>query len=448
MNLSKNKNESFLEFANRIVTDENIKEYGILNIFKGLFENDTVSYDNAQRQLLGIRKFLNQYRKDLIDCEIQRLDTSLDEINDVVQQLDISINSDGSQTSNALLQLSEEQIKTPKLLLEAHGYNYDMWELVNSKNSMWHQNSNKYGLKTLYCSKITVKPRTEISIEKVQEIFNSMDREYVKPIIHKNDINKYNYSPECLILNFFDVHFSKLAHSSESGENYDYKIAKKRIMDSIVEYRRRFQDRHFEVIYFAIGQDYFNSEPTGNTVGNTKQDNDSRYSVMFEEGVKTLIDVIEILREMGDNVIIPLVQGNHSTYTEYYAAQYLNAWYRKDTDIKVCASPIPRKYYTYGQNLFGFTHNSEEKNRIYTLMQVEAAEEWGRTVEHTWFTGHLHCEDVKENGGVYIRQSPTLCGTDAWHKRSGYVNPIKRTQAFIYDYDLGLVESHYVRIIE
>ena len=139
----KDKKESFLEFANRIVTDENIKEYGILHIFKSLFENDNVSYDNAQRQLLGIRKFLNEHRKDLIDREIEQLDDSLEEVKNVVQQLDISINRDGSQTSNALLQLSEEQIKTPKLLLEAHGYDNDMWELVNSKNSMWHQNSNK-----------------------------------------------------------------------------------------------------------------------------------------------------------------------------------------------------------------------------------------------------------------------------------------------------------------
>ena len=55
------------------------------------------------------------------------------------------------------------------------------------------------------------------------------------------------------------------------------------MIDSIDEYMRRFKNRYFDNIYFAIGQDYFNSEPTGNTVGNTRQDNDSRYSVMFEE---------------------------------------------------------------------------------------------------------------------------------------------------------------------
>ena len=198
------------------------------------------------------------------------------------------------------------------------------------------------------------------------------------------------------------MHFAKLAHCEETGEEYNYKIARDRMMTSVMEYKHRLQNRHFKSIYFAIGQDYFNSEPTGNTVGNTRQDNDVRYSLMFEKGVEALIDVIEVLKTMGQFIYIPLVQGNHSTYTEYYAAQFLKAWYRNDDSVIIDASATPRKYYQFGVNLFGFTHNSEEKNRIYTLMQIEAPQEWADTTERTWFTGHLHSEDVKEKGGIYM----------------------------------------------
>ena len=69
---------------------------------------------------------------------------------------------------------------------------------------------------------------------------------------------------------------------------------------------------------------------------------------------------------------------------------------------------------------------------------------WANTIERTFFTGHLHCEDVEEKSGIFIRQAPTLCSTDAWHKREGYVGSIKRTQSFIYDKNDGLVETHYV----
>lgn len=437
--MNKKDNETFLQFAERLLTPENITEYGLQEIYFLLF-NENVSYDNAQRQLRGVTKFIKKCLDTETDIAHQQIES---------QQIDISLNTDGTQTRNALLYLSEEQIKTPRLLLEAHGYDPNLFELVNSKNSMWHQKSNVNGLSTLYCSKITVKPRTEISLEQVEEIFNKLNREK-KNTARFGDVrkekSKKNNSNESFVLNFFDVHFAKLAHIEESGEEYNYKIARDRMINSVLEYKKRFNDRYFESIYFAIGQDFFNSEPTGATVNNTRQDNDVRYSVMFENGVNALIDVIEILKTMGKTIYIPLIQGNHSGYTEYYAAQFLKAWYRNDDTVIIDATVTPRKYYKYGVNLFGFTHNSEEKNRIYTLMQIEASKYWSETIERTWFTGHLHSEDVKETSGVYIRQAPTLCSTDAWHKKKGYVNPIKRTQGFIYDYNDGLIESHYVLV--
>lgn len=431
-------NESFLEYAIRILDEDNISEQGIVNTYQMLFGTDVqVSYDNAQRQLRGIKKFIDELKKHNNEYIIEQTTNA---------NIDLSLNKDGTQTRNALLALSEEEIKTEILLLKAHGYDPDKWELINAKNSMWHQNSNKNGLKTLYCSKITVKPRETLSLDMIENIFNNMKREYkdthiIKPLLVKNINCGIN---ECLILNFFDVHFSKLAHSSESGENYDYKIATKIMIDSIMKYKERFSGRTFDQIIFAIGQDYFNSEPNGMTVGNTRQDNDSRYSVMFEKGVEALIKVIDILRSMGTKVYIPLVQGNHSSYVEYYAAQYLKAWYRNEDDVEVDSSPLPRKYYQFGVNLFGFTHNCYEKNRIYNLMQIEAPQMWANTIERTFFTGHLHCEDVKESGGIFVRQAPTLCSTDAWHKREGFVGAIKRTQGFIYNAEDGLTETHYV----
>ena len=161
------KNESFLDYAKRIVTDDNISEYGMVKIYQMLFDDDMISYDNAQRQLKGIRRFL-------VECERD----NLKEINEAKStQIDLSINNDGTQTRNALLELSEDDIKTPEKLLKAHGYNIEEFELINSKNSMWHQKSNKDGLTTLYCSKVTVRPRTEISIETVQNIFNNLSRD-------------------------------------------------------------------------------------------------------------------------------------------------------------------------------------------------------------------------------------------------------------------------------
>lgn len=428
--IDRDKSESILSYAQRLLDEDNAYDLGLVEQYRLLF-GEEISYDNAQRQLKGVKKFLKLIEENK-------------PINEIDRKIDLTISADGTQTRQALLELSEETIKTPILLLRAHGYDPNEFELVNVKNSMWHQKSNQDGLHTLYASKITVKPRTEISIEKVKEIFDNMNRTYTRPKINRYEANGRR---ECLIINFFDVHFAKLAHITESGESYNYKVAQERISYSIDKYISKYKNRNIEQIIFAIGQDFFNSEPTGNTVGNTKQDNDLRYSVMFEKGVESLIQCIDKLEESFKcKIIIPLVQGNHSTYTEYYAAQYLKAWYRKDENIQVDADPLPRKYYTYGVNLFGFTHNSEEGKRLHSLMQIEQPRMWADTFERTWFTGHLHSEDVTEANGVYIRQAPTLCGTDAWHKKKGFVNPIKRTQAFIYDITDGLLDIGYVII--
>ena len=331
-------------------------------------------------------------------------------------------------------------------MLKAHGYNPTKFELISAKNSMWHQRSSKDGLHTLYSSKITVKPRTEISIEDIEKIFDKMDRNYSKGQLYKMSKDANN-SDDCLIINYFDVHFGKLARDNETSNEYNYKIAKERLISSTQKYIEKNEGRHFKEIILCIGQDYFNAEATGFTIGGTKQDCDLGYSEMFEKGTETLIEVIDMLLDKFKcHINIPLVQGNHSGYTEYYMAQYLKAWYRKELLINIDVKPIPRKYIKFGKNLFGFSHNAEEGKRLEGIMQVEVPELWGETIERTWFTGHLHNEDVTTGQGVFIRQAPTLCGTDAWHKKKGYVQNIYRTQSFIYNWDEGLTDIQYVKV--
>jgi len=141
-----------------------------------------------------------------------------------------------------------------------------------------------------------------------------------------------------------------------------------------------------------------------------------------------------------------LVQGNHATYTEFFAACVLSAWYRENEHVIVDNKPTMRKYRRFGANLLGFTHGNEEKDRIYGLMQFEAAEDWGKTKTREWLIGHYHSEGTIEKNGVIVRRIPSLSGTDAWHMKSGFSMSRKRSMAFIYDKENGLVETHYINM--
>jgi hypothetical protein len=270
--------------------------------------------------------------------------------------------------------------------------------------------------------------------------------EFSKTYIHKEIIPKrYEYGAECFVPCLFDVHFSKLADDDETGNKYDWKIAHDRVLNSIDTYISRLGDRSFEKIFFVIGNDYFNSEPNNATVHGTPQDNDTRYSKMFIKGVETLIKAIDKLSEVS-MVEVVLVQGNHAFFTEFYAACVLNAWYRNSSTVIIDCAPTTRKYRRFGKNLLGFTHGDSEKDRIYGLMQYEAPEDWGATKTREWLVGHLHSEGCTEKNGVIVRRIPSLTGSDAWHTKSGYTTSRKRSMAFIYDKDNGLVETHYVNI--
>src|SRR5690606_36216509 len=109
------------------------------------------------------------------------------------------------------------------------------------------------------------------------------------------------------------------AWCGETGENYDYKIAKKRfffVLNVIIE-RVKGRDG-IEKIVFPVGSDFFNFDTLdGTTTIGTKQDNDLRWQKLFAVGVEILIKAIDMLTEIAP-VEAFLIPGNHDKMTSFY----------------------------------------------------------------------------------------------------------------------------------
>lgn len=347
----------------------------------------------------------------------------------------------GTYTYDRLIEICEGETITPELIMQKHNIDPTQWEVVTYKNNYWNAQTKAEGKIIMYQSKVVVKPigKHVLDIEDIKQHFDN----YVPQYALSNINRVYDDDGDKLLAPcFFDVHFSKLAHADETGEHFDYKIAKQRVINSAQAYIDRLKNEKFAKVLFVIGNDYFNSESDGATFNHTKQDNDSRYGKMFKKGVETLIEVINMFAQKAP-VEVVLIPGNHDTVISFYAACVLEAYYRNDDDITVDCTPRMRKYSRFGCNLIGLTHGSEEKDRIYGLMQVEAAKDWGETTTHEWLVGHLHSEGVTDKMGVVVRRIPSLTGTDAWHAKMGYTMSSKRSCAFIYHKDEGLKEILY-----
>lgn len=355
-----------------------------------------------------------------------------------------SINKDGTLTSDKLIAIKEDELKNPNSLLNAHGFDVKEWELVSARNNIWNVYSKQDGIQELYSSKIVVKPRTEISLEEIKEFYNDLINTYSSPIVKKYE-NKNGLLFELPIV---DLHLGKFSTSDIVKDEYNTQIARdcfNKVIDTCIS---RLRGINIEKIIFPIGNDFFHFDTVSTTTtGGTPQDTDMKHQTLFKSGVLLLIDgITKLSNELKAPIEVFCVQGNHDFMTSYHAVMSLWCYFHNNENVIVDLSTSPRKYIEFGNCLIGYSHGEKEKKRIEKIMQVEAAESWGRTKFREFHLGHLHSEQVSEDGGVIIRNLSSVTGTDAWHHNSGYIGAIRKCTCFLWDKDNGLDSTFNVVI--
>lgn len=362
---------------------------------------------------------------------------------DVVSNKEITeINKDGSITSDKIVLLENKNTDT---LLKSHGFNPLEYELVSAKNSKWQQNS-KTGLKNLYSSRITVKPRKIILDPKwYEEILNNIEINHKK----ENPIyNSYSRTGEMLVVAFDDLHWGRFSWEAETAVDYNLEIARKRILNNASKIINKFKNRKFEKIILKLGSDFLNSNSNGVTTAHKNpQDNDGTYKKIFSNGIEILISLIDMFSKVSPIKVI-WINGNHGEMEDFFMSKCLECYYSNDKSVTIDARPIPRKYLEFGTNLIGFMHgDKEKKENIPNIMACEVPELWAKTSEHVFITGHLHnCrEKTFEENGVTVFTVPTIVADDVFTINKGY-KAKKRTMCFVFDRKEGLVETHYIGI--
>lgn len=355
-----------------------------------------------------------------------------------------SINKDGTFTSNKLIAITENELKNPESLLQAHGFNIKEWELVSARNNIWNVYSKQDGIQELYSSKIVVKPRTDISLAEIREFYEELVNTYSLPIVKKYE----NKSGLMFELPIVDLHLGKLSTPDIVKDEYNTQIARNcfnKVIDTCIS---RLKGTNVEKIIFPIGNDFFHYDVAASTTtGGTPQDTDVKHQTLFKNGVLLLIDGINKLsKELEAPIEVFCVQGNHDFLSSYHALMSLWCYFHNNENVHVNLGTSPRKYVQFGKCLLGFAHGDKEKKRIEKIMQVEAAEMWGKTLYHEYHLGHLHSEQVTEDGGIIIRNLSSVTGTDAWHHNSGFVGAIRKCTCFLWDKENGLDSTFNVVI--
>lgn len=379
-----------------------------------------------------------------------------DEYKKTQEQDNHSVNTDNvkitykngeSTFEGKIIELMAGQAITPDILLNAYNIDSNALEITYYTANIW-QSQIKGGKKLdLYQSKLTVKPKKqgELTIEQVTEHFNKFKSTY-KPLKAEYKEIKSN---KMLEVNISDLHFGKLCHNSVSGENFDYKIAREHFFKIINAECERASKTQYEKILFVWTNDFFNADGMNETTssGLHTQECDVRWQKMFLVGCEMLVEAIDKLSRYAP-IETFYIASNHARQVEFYAINYLYAWFKDNGNVTVNVNCKSRYYYEYGINLIGFSHSYyEKKNNQPFLMSVEVPEMWARTKYREYHLAHFHSERCEEKGGVVYRWLPSTTGIDTWHYDSGYIGAIKRSYSFEWDKEFGLVAINVVTII-
>lgn len=358
------------------------------------------------------------------------------------QTTSVEYRKDGTVVFEKVISLAEGSEITPRKILEAHGMDPCKWEIVSYKNNLWQSQKKGGQILNLYQSKITAKPVEEyISIEDIKKHFDTFQSK--KPVTPEPEYPKTDKRNLLYEINICDLHLGRFCYDNETGEPLNTEITKQRFFEVIRSECSKIESFKGRVdkILFVWTNDFFNSDGISKaTTGGTPQDTDKKWQELYLIGVEMLVEAIERLVQYAP-VVTFYIASNHSRQTEFYAINYLYAWFRSYSNVDVWINSSPRQYFVYGQNLLGFAHGYyEKKETLPFLMSNECAKEWSSTKYREFHLAHIHSEKVEEKGGIVFRWLPSVTSADTWSKECGYVMATKRSYSFVYDYNKGLIQ--------
>ena len=255
-----------------------------------------------------------------------------------------------------------------------------------------------------------------------------------------------------LVINPADVHIGKYADALETGDTYNVKTARKRILDGVRGIISKSEGFTIEKVLFCIGNDILHTDNVqGTTTRGTRQDTDGKWYRHFTTALEVYVECVEMLMNIAPVDCVHSLS-NHDYMSGFHLAHALKSWFRNTDSVIIDDSPIHRKYYLYGSSLIGLTHGDGAKtNNLALHMAQEKPELWAKTKHRYWYLHHIHHKQrfkyltSFDDIGVTLEFLRSPSGTDAWHYQKGYTGSPKAVEGFIHSKENGQI-AHLTHI--
>lgn len=256
---------------------------------------------------------------------------------------------------------------------------------------------------------------------------------YPKPArqIKKSDEHLMVISPA-------DVHIGKLCSAYETGDEYNEKIARQRVLDGVSSLLSKSQMFGIKESLLVIGNDILHTDNAkSTTTSGTHQDTNIMWYDAFNFAFKLYLEVIEMITSQSKLKVV-YNPSNHDYTSGFMLAKAVASWFNK-TDIEFDISPSHRKYTRFVKNLIGTTHGDGAKEQDLPLLMAHETPFWNDCPHRYIYTHHIHHKKAKDYMSVVTESFRTPSGTDSWHHRNGYQHSPKAIEAFIHHQEYGQV---------
>lgn len=333
----------------------------------------------------------------------------------------IKRHEDGTIEVDQLIEISKEKLKDDKYILEAHGYD-DNWEIISHQFSMWNHHNKQDGTKTLYASKIRVKPKEEkLTTDELIKIITSE----TEPI--KTNSFKYKLKDKRMLeISLMDMHFGV-----NTLDDYQNTLAR-------ITYH--LEKRIWDEVLITFGSDLMHVDNLKNTTANGTRIQDVDVKRMIED-VKTFYEyLVNKAIKQSNKVKVYYIKGNHDETTSGLLVHWLQARF---PNIEVDTSIEEVKVHTWEQIFVALTHGDKGGKRTKNALATKYPTEWANAKIREFHKGHTHHEQTKDEFGITERVLPTGAKVDQYHKDNSYDSAHKRFMIFEYSGD-WLESIHYV----
>jgi hypothetical protein len=218
-----------------------------------------------------------------------------------------------------------------------------------------------------------------------------------------------------------DPHIGLLAHHSESGDDFDLKIATRDLQKGT----KALVDRSpatDEALILQLGDFFHSDNPQNRTArsGNAL-DVDGRWYKVLNVGIDLMIELVISALAKHKHVTVKNICGNHDDMSSWFLSIAMDKYFRNEPRVTVDMSPAKFWYFSFGKNLIGSTHGDTAKpEKLPLIMATDKPHEWAEADFRYWYTGHIHNKQAMEFSGCMWESFRTLAGSDAWHAGAGY----------------------------